>query len=93
VLRDFAGAALDRINAFCGGTNNKAAEIVTVSGNHRFQPLTFGFAFNASERKKRNQTRCLLYGELALAQRVLRDFAGAALDAAVRIIKPPRSSQ
>ena len=32
------------------------------------------------ERKKRNQTRCLLYGELALAQRVLRDFAGAALD-------------
>jgi ribonuclease G len=33
-----------------------------------------------SERKKRNQTRCLLYGELALAQRVLRDFAGAALD-------------
>lgn len=33
-----------------------------------------------SERKKRNQTRCLLYGELALAQRILRDFAGAALD-------------
>ncbi len=33
-----------------------------------------------TERKKRNQTRCLLYGELALAQRILRDFAGAALD-------------
>lgn len=33
-----------------------------------------------SERKKRNQTRSLLYGELALAQRVLRDFAEAELD-------------
>src|SRR5690606_32901091 len=33
-----------------------------------------------SERKKRNKTRCQLYGELALAQRVLRDFADAALD-------------
>ncbi len=33
-----------------------------------------------TERKKRNQTRCLLYGELALAQRILRDFAGSALD-------------
>ncbi|MGP6488536.1 ribonuclease G [Duffyella gerundensis] len=32
------------------------------------------------ERKKRNQTRCRLYGERALAQRILRDFAGAALD-------------
>ncbi|MBA2816512.1 ribonuclease G [Candidatus Pantoea persica] len=33
-----------------------------------------------TERKKRNQTRCLLYCELALAQRILRDFAGASLD-------------
>ena len=33
-----------------------------------------------SERKKRNQTRSLLYGELALAQRILRDFAEAELD-------------
>ncbi|CAJ0990744.1 ribonuclease G [Pantoea sp. Nvir] len=33
-----------------------------------------------TERKKRNQTCCLLYGELALEQRILRDFAGAALD-------------
>lgn len=32
------------------------------------------------ERKKRNQTRYQLYGELALAQRVLRDFADAHLD-------------
>ncbi|MFS2221350.1 ribonuclease G [Pantoea sp. B65] len=32
------------------------------------------------ERKKRNQTRCRLYGEVALSQRVLRDFAGEALD-------------
>jgi ribonuclease G len=32
------------------------------------------------ERKKRQQTRCKLYGELALAQRVLRDFADAQLD-------------
>ncbi|VTP80908.1 Ribonuclease G [Leclercia adecarboxylata] len=32
------------------------------------------------ERKKRNQTRYQLYGELALAQRVLRDFADAQLD-------------
>ena len=32
------------------------------------------------ERKKRNKTRCRLYGELALAPRVLRDFAGAVLD-------------
>ncbi|PIJ51078.1 ribonuclease E/G [Erwinia sp. OLTSP20] len=32
------------------------------------------------ERKKRNQTRCRLYGEVALAQRILRDFAGAKLD-------------
>jgi ribonuclease G len=32
------------------------------------------------ERKKRNQTKYKLYGELALAQRILRDFAGAALD-------------
>ncbi len=33
-----------------------------------------------SERKKRNGTRFMLYGELALAQRILRDFAGSALD-------------
>ncbi|MBG6240619.1 MAG: ribonuclease G [Candidatus Symbiopectobacterium sp. Dall1.0] len=33
-----------------------------------------------SERKKRNQTKCKLYGEVALAQRILRDFSGAALD-------------
>ena len=33
-----------------------------------------------SERKKRHQTRSLLYGELALAQRVLRDFVEAELD-------------
>ncbi|AIU74398.1 ribonuclease G [Hafnia alvei FB1] len=32
------------------------------------------------ERKRRNKTKCKLYGELALAHRVLRDFAGAALD-------------
>ncbi|OZI14379.1 ribonuclease E/G [Sodalis-like symbiont of Philaenus spumarius] len=32
------------------------------------------------ERKRRNQTRYRLYGELALAQRILRDFAGAALN-------------
>lgn len=32
------------------------------------------------ERKKRQQTRYQLYGELALAQRVLRDFADAHLD-------------
>ncbi len=32
------------------------------------------------ERKKRPQTRYQLYGELALAQRVLRDFADAELD-------------
>lgn len=32
------------------------------------------------ERKKRNQTRCRLYGEVALSQRILRDFAGASLD-------------
>ncbi|GAB7269134.1 hypothetical protein DZS_05260 [Dickeya ananatis] len=32
------------------------------------------------ERKKRNQTKCKLYGELALAHRILRDFAGASLD-------------
>ncbi|CAX61600.1 ribonuclease G [Erwinia billingiae] len=32
------------------------------------------------ERRKRNQTRCRLYGEVALSQRILRDFAGAALD-------------
>lgn len=32
------------------------------------------------ERKKRNKTRCRLYGEVALSQRILRDFAGAALD-------------
>ncbi|MGE4800194.1 ribonuclease G [Yersinia hibernica] len=32
------------------------------------------------ERKKRNITKYKLYGEMALAQRVLRDFAGAALD-------------
>ncbi|CAJ0998587.1 Ribonuclease G [Sodalis praecaptivus] len=32
------------------------------------------------ERKRRNQTRYMLYGELAIAQRILRDFAGAALD-------------
>lgn len=32
------------------------------------------------ERKKRNQSKCKLYGELALAQRILRDFAGAELD-------------
>ncbi len=28
------------------------------------------------ERKKRNITKCCLYGELALAKRILRDFAG-----------------
>ena len=32
------------------------------------------------ERKKRPQTRYQMYGELALAQRVLRDFADAQLD-------------
>lgn len=32
------------------------------------------------ERKRRNQSKYMLYGELALAQRILRDFAGAALD-------------
>ncbi|XNM47402.1 ribonuclease E/G [Escherichia coli] len=32
------------------------------------------------EHKKRPQTRYQLYGELALAQRVLRDFADAELD-------------
>lgn len=32
------------------------------------------------ERRKRNQTRCRLYGEVALSQRILRDFAGQALD-------------
>ena len=32
------------------------------------------------ERKKRNKTRIQIYGELALAQRILRDFAGAELD-------------
>jgi ribonuclease G len=32
------------------------------------------------ERKKRGQSKYMLYGELALAQRILRDFAGAALD-------------
>ena len=32
------------------------------------------------ERKRRNKTKCKLYGELALAHRVLRDFAGEALD-------------
>ncbi|XPE45712.1 ribonuclease E/G [Shigella flexneri] len=32
------------------------------------------------ERKKQPQTRYRLYGELALAQRVLRDFADAQLD-------------
>ncbi|EOX5614142.1 ribonuclease G [Yersinia enterocolitica] len=32
------------------------------------------------ESKKRNITKYKLYGEMALAQRVLRDFAGAALD-------------
>ncbi len=32
------------------------------------------------ERRKRNQPRCRLYGEVALSQRILRDFAGAALD-------------
>ncbi|EYU16725.1 ribonuclease G [Photorhabdus aegyptia] len=32
------------------------------------------------ERKKRNITKNKLYGELALAHRILRDFAGAALD-------------
>lgn len=30
--------------------------------------------------KKRNKTRIQIYGELALAQRILRDFAGAELD-------------
>ena len=29
---------------------------------------------------KRNKTRIQIYGELALAQRILRDFAGAELD-------------
>lgn len=33
-----------------------------------------------TERKQRGQTRCQLYGELALAQRVLRDFADTSLD-------------
>lgn len=32
------------------------------------------------ERKKRNRTKYKLYGELALAQRILRDFASAALE-------------
>jgi ribonuclease G len=32
------------------------------------------------ERKKRNITKYKLYGEMALTQRVLRDFVGAALD-------------
>lgn len=32
------------------------------------------------ERKRRNQTRTMLYGELALAQRVMRDFVEATLD-------------
>ncbi|NIH15898.1 ribonuclease G [Serratia symbiotica] len=32
------------------------------------------------ERKKRNRTKYKLYGELALAQRILRDFSGAALE-------------
>ncbi len=32
------------------------------------------------ERKERPQTRYRMYGELALAQRVLRDFADAQLD-------------
>ncbi|VFS52488.1 Ribonuclease G [Moellerella wisconsensis] len=32
------------------------------------------------ERKKRNVTRTKIYGELALAHRIIRDFAGAALD-------------
>jgi ribonuclease G len=32
------------------------------------------------ERRKRNITKYKLYGEMALAQRVLRDFAGAILD-------------
>lgn len=32
------------------------------------------------ERKKRPQTRCKLYGELAVTQRILRDFADTALD-------------
>lgn len=32
------------------------------------------------ERKKRHQTKYKLYGELALAQRILRDFAGVALE-------------
>ncbi|NIG98017.1 MAG: ribonuclease G [Serratia symbiotica] len=32
------------------------------------------------ERKKRNRTKYKLYGELALAPRILRDFAGAALE-------------
>lgn len=32
------------------------------------------------ERKKRHRTKYKLYGELALAQRILRDFAGAALE-------------
>ena len=32
------------------------------------------------ERKRRNKTKYKLYGELALAHRVLRDFAGEALD-------------
>ena len=32
------------------------------------------------ERKKRQKTRCRLYGEVALSQRILRDFAGAELD-------------
>ncbi|OAT26096.1 ribonuclease G [Proteus myxofaciens] len=32
------------------------------------------------ERKKRNKTRIQIYGELALAQRILRDFAVAELD-------------
>lgn len=32
-----------------------------------------------AQRKSRPQTRCMLYGELALAQRILRDFVGAEL--------------
>ena len=42
--------------------------------------LQWRISSKVMERKKRPQTRYQLYGELALAQRVLRDFADAELD-------------
>lgn len=38
------------------------------------------------ERKKRNVTRTKIYGELSLAYRIIRDFAGASLDKFVWIL-------